>query len=114
MYGDKDSFSGSTFVDSGTSMLVLPGSIYDKIIDASGNPSCSSDADCTISIEMTAKGVTLEVPGIASCHLSFSSKTIGFARGTPECSPDQLPKLSRHAGSRPISHGILNILENLL
>jgi hypothetical protein len=94
---------------------------------------------------MAAKGVTLEAPVIASCHLhrcivskkwlmkggtetiigyvmmrnyfthfDRSSKTISFAQGTPECSPDQLPKLSRHAGSRQISHGILNILENLL
>jgi hypothetical protein len=144
-YGDKDSFSGSTIVDSGISMLVLADSIDDKLIDLSGNPSCSSDADCTISIKMAAKGGTLEAPGIASCHLhrcivnknwlmkggtetiigyivmrncftdfDRSNKTIGFVQGTPECSPDQLPKLSRRAGSRLISHGILNILENLL
>ena len=143
--GDKESVSGSTFVDSGTSMLVLPDSVYDKLIDLSGNPSYSSDADCTISSKMAAKGVTLEAPGIASCHLhrcivnknwlvkggietiigsvvmrnyfthfDRSSRTIGFAQGIPECSPDQLPKLSRHVGSRQFSHGILNILENLM
>lgn len=136
MYGDRESFSRTNpILDSGTSVLVLPDSIYDKVIDDTERISCSSDADCTISIEMD-NGVTLQAPGIVTCswaglcapdigwiekgssttigyvvlrnyftHFDRAGMTIGFAKGTPECVPDKLPKLSSHARSGSRHHG---------
>jgi len=61
-------------VDSGTSYLGLPQSLYDGVL----NTTCSSDADCIISIDIAenstplAKNFTLEAPEIVTCNTATS------------------------------------------